>query len=133
MAHAGTPVRVVLAGWGFIFLFAVLLMLFGAGELVFGALHGLVAVIMATWVWRRGSRLALIVSLALGLLLGIRQAAYIAGDVTGRHIDAGTLLEDVIGLAGGLLLVAGAAAALLRRSRNRSAEAAGQMHPVAPR
>ena len=59
MAHIGTPVRVVLAGWGLIFLFAVLLMLFGAGELVFGALHGTPGQVKRIVVDRGGARLTL--------------------------------------------------------------------------
>jgi len=133
MATIGAPVRIVLAGWGLAFLFAVLLLAGGKDDLLVAVLYGLVAVIMAAWAWRRRSRPALIVSLALGLLLTAGQAAYIASDVSGQQTGAGTLLGDAIGLAAGMVLVAGAAAALLRRNQNRSEEAAGQMHPVAPK
>lgn len=131
MAHMGTSIRVVIAGWGLTFLFAVLFLTNGQDELLAAVLYWLVAVIMATWVWRRRSRPALVVSLVLGLLHAIEQVAYIASDVNGNNAGAVTLVADIIGLIGGVLLVAGATAALSRRNRPRPDNAADQVRPAA--
>jgi hypothetical protein len=132
MAHADTPTRLVIAGWAVTFLFGVLVLFGGQDEFPFALVHWLVALVMAAWVWRRRSRPALVVSLALGLLLGAEQAAYIASDVTDTPVNAGILLGDIVGLVAGVLLIAAATAALLRRSWQKSENAPEQLQPVPP-
>ena len=66
-----------------------------------------------------------------GRVHAIEQVAYIASDVNDNNTGAGTLVADIIGLIGGVLLVAGAAAGLSRRNRPRPEKAADQVRPAA--
>jgi uncharacterized membrane protein len=116
--------RLVLAGWGLTVLVAVLILVVDPGQLGFALILALLAVAMAAWVWRRATRAALISSLVLGLLLLLSFGAYTIAGATEDEFDSQILVTDIIGLIGGLAIVAGAVQALVEQRRQRQARTA---------
>jgi hypothetical protein len=104
-----TPVRLVLLGWAGVLLFALMIVVAkGTADLGGAGLFGAVAVAMASWVWRRPSKAALVTTLAIAVLFTVEQVAYLVSD---GH-DTAETVGDAIGLVAGALLLAGATRAL---------------------
>jgi hypothetical protein len=119
--------RIVLAGWaGMLLLAALFVPIEGMDEARSAIVFGLIALGMGSWVWRRGSRPALVVSLVLGVLQTAEQVAYTIADV-GYVLDRpAVLVGTVVGLIAGICLVVGSTLELAARRRTRRAMASGE-------
>jgi thiol:disulfide interchange protein len=112
----------MLAGWAIVVLVAILmLVLRGREEAGPAVVFSVVALAVAAWLWRRGTRAAIITSLALGLLWLVQFAAYTVADAMDDDADAGIFITDVIAVIGGVLIVVGAMQALSERRRQHVA------------
>lgn len=118
VSDVGGPLRLVLVGWLSVLLFAIAVVVArGVGELGAMAVFAAVAIAMGSWVWRRRSRASLITSLVLGVLHAVEQVAYSVAEATSDPFDPAIFVIDVVAFVGAVLIVAGAAAALVRRRR----------------
>lgn len=109
------PLRLTLAGWLGLLIFAILVAVFrGPDEFAFAAVSGVIAVAIGTWLWRRRSRAARIVSLVVGGLEALEQGGYSVADLTSRA-GAGTTAADLFGLLAALAVVVGSGLLLARR------------------
>lgn len=105
--------RVVVLGWVVFLLMSVLVVVDRGGDHVANmAVFAALGAAMLTWVVRRGSRAAFVVSLVLGALHTLEQVAYLVAGATEAKLDAFALAVDAVGLISGALLLAGAARAL---------------------
>jgi len=107
------PALAVITGWLLMIVFGVLVLVI-AGEPGSAAFFAGVGLVMAVWVARRPGLAAFAVSLALGLLQTAEEIAYLLAGLSDSS-PLTTVLGDVVGLLAGLLVVGGAAVALLRR------------------
>jgi hypothetical protein len=126
MGTTHTSVRLVLIGWLLVAVFGLLLL---GTEPASAAMFIVVGLAMAAWVrWRPGAP-ALVVSLVLGLLHTVEQAAYLIADFGDDPISAWHVLGDTEGLVAGLLVVGGSSTALVRSRQSQAGagrRAAGQ-------
>jgi hypothetical protein len=110
--------RLVLAGWAIVVLVAILMLVFrGREEAGPAVVFAVLAIAAGAWVWRRGTRAAIITSLVLGLLWLVQFAAYTVADAMDDDADAAIFITDVIAVIGGVLIVVGAMQALSERRR----------------
>lgn len=117
--------RLVLAGWGLTVLVALLIVVVeGLRQVGFALVLGLLAAGMGAWVWRRATRAAMITSLVLGLLLLLSFGAYTVVGATGDEFDSQVFVTDMVGMIGGLAIVAGAVQVLIEQRRARRARPA---------
>lgn len=123
MPELDRSVRLVLAGWAAFALMALSVAVVREDHRANMAVFILLAVAMAAWVARRGSRPSLVTSLVLGLLHTVEQVAYV---IAGMINSAGPayITIDLLGLASGLLLAFGSGQALRRRRREPTTVAA---------
>ena len=113
------PLAMAVTGWLLLVVFAGFMAVVGDDSAGNVALFAVLGLAMAAWVGLRSSRPALWVSLVLGLLQTVEQAAYLVADA-GDGGAAAAVVGDVVGLLAGLLVVAGTGAALrARRPRVR--------------
>jgi hypothetical protein len=106
-------IQVAVIGWAGVVAFAGLVAL--AGEPASAAVFAIVAIAIALWLWRSGGRAALWVSLVVGALFALEQAAYSAADLGGGGVLA--FAGDVFGLAAGIAIVGGSVVALVQSRR----------------
>lgn len=87
-------------------------------EWLFVAVTVGVALVLATWLWKRRSRAALVTTLVLGGLQFLEQVAYSVADLsnTGAAVHSPTL-ADLFGALVSGAVVAGAASGLWQRRR----------------
>lgn len=116
MARPTRPALVVITGWLLVIVFGGLVLV-GADEPGSAAIFAGIGLVMAVWVALRPSVAAFVVSLVLGLLHTAEQVAYLASDLSNARATT-SVLADAEGLLGGLLVVGGAAVALLRRRQS---------------
>jgi hypothetical protein len=101
-------VRLTLSGWAGLVVFGALVAATqGLRELPFAAVTIVVALVLATWLWKRRSRAALVTTLMLGGLQLLEQTGYLVA----------TTLVDLFGLVASAAVVAGAGAGLVGRRR----------------
>jgi hypothetical protein len=111
-------VRLTLSGWAGLVVFGALVAATqGLRELPFAAVTIVVALVLATWLWKRRSRAALVTTLMLGGLQLLEQTGYLVADLTGSGGDIATTLVDLFGLVASAAVVAGAGAGLVGRRR----------------
>jgi len=113
MPRSTRPALVVITGWLLMIVFGGLVLVI-AEEPGSAAFFAGVGLVMALWVARRPGVAAFAVSLALGLLQTAEEIAYLVSGLSDSS-PLTTVLGDVVGLLAGLLVVGGAAVALLRR------------------
>jgi hypothetical protein len=106
--------RLALFGWAVVAVFGITV-IFVADEPAAGLMFAGIAAGMGAWVILRASRVALVVSLVLGILQSLEQAGYCVADVGAGSVAS--LCGDLVGLAGGLCVVVGSVAALRTRAR----------------
>ena len=113
MSRSTRPAQVVITGWLLVIVFGALVLVI-AEEPASAAFFAGVGLVMALWVARRPGVAAFVVSLALGLLQTAEEITYLVYGLADSS-PLTTVLADVVGLLGGLLVTGGSAVALLRR------------------
>jgi hypothetical protein len=113
MSPSTRPAQVVITGWLLVIVFGALVLVI-AEEPASAAFFAGVGLVMALWVARRPGVAAFVVSLALGLLQTAEEITYLVYGLADSS-PLTTVLADVVGLLGGLLVTGGSAVALLRR------------------
>ncbi len=114
MTDSERAVRLAVIGWGLVIVYAGAVLV-GPEGLKGASVFFAVAVILGAWVWLRRSRPALAVSLVVGVLFTVEQAAYVVGDTS--PLELGRLVADLIGLVAGVVVVTGSVLALRARRR----------------
>jgi hypothetical protein len=116
--------RLALIGWGVVVLVAILmLVLRGSAEAGPAIVFAVVALAVGAWLWFRNTRASWVTSLVLGVLWLLQFAAYAIADLVDDEFDVALFLVDLVAVAGGIAIVAGAIHALRERRR---AAAAGE-------
>lgn len=108
------PLRVVLAGWCCMLVLAATILV-DAHEVRSAIFFSSIAIGMAAWVWLRGSKPALVISLVLGVLQTLEQVAYTVADVTDVLHNPTLIVGTLFGLAAGACLIVGSTLALAGR------------------
>jgi hypothetical protein len=117
--------RLLVMGWLSVIVVAIAMAIVrGQGEYGPAAVFGAVGVGMALWVWRRRSRASAVVSLVLGVLWTVQFAAYAAASVVADEFEPDVFAIDAFAVVGGIVLLTGAARAVMEARRDRSVRAA---------
>lgn len=120
MPNRSTPIWLVTIGWLTVPVFGIAVVATRGGEEVgYVLVTSAIAIAMGVWVWRRGSRVALVTSLLVGSLLLLQQLGYTVAAATSTPVDTTEFLQGVFGLAGASLIVVGAVGGLLARRSNQ--------------
>ena len=109
MSQLTRPAQAVVVGWLLVVVFG-LLVLTIAHEPRSAAMFCGLGLLMALWVARRPRTAAFVASLVLGLLHTAEEVTYIF-----YGTSVWSVLGDVVGLVGGVLITGGASVALFRR------------------
>lgn len=113
--------RLIVIGWLSVIATAIAMAVVrGEGEYAPAAVFGAVGVAMTVWVWRRRSKASAITSLILGLLWTVQFTAYAAAGLLKEEFEADVFAIDAFSMVGGIVLVVGAARAIVEARRHRA-------------